>query len=289
MSSLYESFTPTSRTSTPQHISCDGSFGDDSMMDFTPPSSATSGYFTMDLKSTVEPNMLINHGLPSIPQRCNTIFDSLLFSNCSLDFTPSPDMGIYPFDDGLYPRPSLNVQSAIPAHFDTNTPNFDLTSMWEHHENSSPNLFESPGMHLVTPKSSPYDHTRRNVAMNGPQLSSTRLQQQTQPMIFDDEFIMTDEQIWLQDAHFHSTYLDSLGQRTPSKSRTSKPRTATAKRAGARSQISGRVTKNVHDSRKGKPKCSTQKAEQRAKHFCHLDGCMKKYERAEHLKRHQDG
>lgn len=286
-SSLYEPFTPTSRTSTPQHINYDGSFGDDSsMMDFTPPNSATSGYFPLDLKATVEPNMLINHGMPATPQRCNTIFDNSMSSHCSLDFTPGREMGLYPLDDGLYPSPCLDIQSSLPTQFDTNTPNFDFTSIWGQHGDSSPITFDSPSMHLMTPNSSPYDHNRRNVAMNGPQLSSTRLQQQTQPTIFDDDF-MTDELAGQQDAAFHSSYMESLVQQTPSKSRPSKPRTATA-RPGARSQISGRVSKNGHDSKKGKMKCGTQK-EKRPAFFCGLDQCEKRYMRAEHLKRHQEG
>lgn len=286
-SSLYEPATPSTRTSTPQQINCDGSFRDDSMMDFTPPSSATSGFFPVDLKSTVEPNMLMNHGMPSTPQRCNPMFDNSLSSHYSLDFTPSRDMGLYPFDDGLYSSPSLDVQSSMPAQFDNNTPNFDYASIWPHHGDSSPITFDSPSMHLMTPNSSPFDHTRRNVAMNGPQLSSTRLQQQTQPMIFGEDF-MTDEHLGQQNAQFPDPFFEGLLQQTPSKSRAPKPRTATA-RAETRTQVSGRVSKSALDSRKSKTKYGTRRVEESPKWKCNLEGCTKRYCRREHLKRHHIG
>lgn len=85
-SSLYDPFTPTSRTSTPQqpihHFDASSSYdsnNDSLMFDFTPPPSATSTYFPLDIKSTVAPNMLTQQcGLavaPSTPSRCNNLFD----------------------------------------------------------------------------------------------------------------------------------------------------------------------------------------------------------------------
>ncbi|PSS00569.1 hypothetical protein BD289DRAFT_450328 [Coniella lustricola] len=85
-SSIYDPFTPTSRTSTPQqpihHFDTSSSYDSNNesiMFDFTPPPSATSTYFPLDIKSTVAPNMLTQQcGMavaPSTPSRCHNIFD----------------------------------------------------------------------------------------------------------------------------------------------------------------------------------------------------------------------
>lgn len=293
--SLCDPFTPTSRTSTPQqHLNFagsfngpfDGSFNDDPfnddsiMLNLTPPPSATLGYFPQDLKTTVAPNMLMHHGMPSTPSRCGTSFDNSLASH--IDYTPTPgDMALYNFPDQLGPSPFLDVQSSMPQ-FDNNTPSFDLASVWPQNPESSPIDFSSPAMQFYSsPFSSPYAHNRRRVAMDRPQSRSTMLQQQTIPMnMISDEDLIKEEDAAQQQALAQNSF-DHVPQ-TPTKSRPSKARSGT-RRSSARNQPSHRVSK---PAQKVKIECDFKESKHARQH-CHLDGCGKSFMRLEHLKRHQ--
>ncbi|CAN8103431.1 unnamed protein product [Discula destructiva] len=289
-SSLYGPYTPTSRTPTPQqYINFDGSFEHGSPMmpvGFTPPPSATSGFFPLDLKQTVAPTMLTQHGMPSTPSRCNNVFDNTVASHGGLDFTPARNMELYTFvDEGLGSSPFVDSSSAAPP-FDSSPPNFDLASTctWGQYTDSSPITFSSPSMHFMTPNSSPctspYGHNRRRVAMDGPQLRSTMLQLQTMGMMTDEDLMVEDG----AEQHFDSTFGHVL--QTPSKSRTSKPRSAHARSAASRTQTSNRVSKSGYDVKRGKFRCEVQE-EQATRHKCDFPNCTRSFRRAEHLKRHQ--
>lgn len=173
-------FTPTSRTSTPQQpISLDTSFDSDSLIfDFTPPPSASTGYFPPDLKSTVAPSMLSSHALPSTPSRCNNLFDTAL-SFDGLNFTPTQDMdSSYQFDP-LGSSPFMIPTP--PPPFNRSMQNCDLLSVWGQNADGSPITFSSPAVPLArqtpTPLGSSHSSSRRRVAMDRPQHSSAMLQQ----------------------------------------------------------------------------------------------------------------
>lgn len=223
-SSHYDPYTPTSRTSTPQQpINFDTYDNDSIMFDFTPPSSATSGYFPLDaLKSTVAPNML-GHGLPSTPSRCNNIFDTGLPFHDSLNFTPTQDIDAYNFADALGSSPFMIPTPSTP--FSSNLQNCDLTSVWGQHADGSPITFSSPAVPMATRTSTPlgssHGNMRRRVALDGPQQSSAMLQQHLQ---------------------------------TPTKTRPSKPRNVAGK-PGATGQRGYRVSKELDMIPRGKYKC----------------------------------
>ncbi|KAF3766044.1 hypothetical protein M406DRAFT_356178, partial [Cryphonectria parasitica EP155] len=142
-SSLYDPFTPTSRTSTPpQPINYDPSPSsceeDCIMFQFTPPPSATSTYFPMELKPTVAPNML-THGLPTTPSRCNNLFDNTLSLQGPLEFaTPTQDIeaAYHSLPDSLgaspFMIPTPPPQFGGPGN-NSATPSCDLSSMWGSH------------------------------------------------------------------------------------------------------------------------------------------------------------
>lgn len=242
-SSFYGPFTPSSRTSTPQQsINFGDSFENDSyMFDFTPPPSATSAYFPMDMRSTVAPNML-SHGLPSTPSRSNNLFDNSMALHGGIDFTPTQDLDASfglpdGLPDGLSSSP-LMIQTP-PSQFGSNTSSFDLASMWGQTSEGSPIDFSSPAMSLTTPSAhlgSPYGNmSRRRVAMDGPQQTSAMLQQHLQ---------------------------------TPTRTRASKPRSAQGK-SGTHSQRAHRVTKNLDRIPPRKYKCDEckDKVYSRAEHL----------------------
>lgn len=274
-SSLYDPFTPNSRTSTPQQlISFDAAFDEDSMMfDLTPPPSATSNCFPLDFnKATVAPNMVDHHGMPSTPLRCNNVFDTSI-SHGSLDFTPTQNMDLYNFSDGLGSSPFL--VSSPTQHFNSSTSNYDLASIWGQHTDGSPITFSSPGMHLATPPdSSPFHnhhgHDRRRVALDGPQMRSAMLQQHTLDQLVEED---------IEQAQARAQSAFSRVHQAPTKSRASKPRPA-ARKSGTVAPGSYRVSKSsgldISRVKTGKFKCD-------------VPNCTKTYTRAEHLKRHKDG
>lgn len=281
-SSLYDPFTPNSRTSTPQQlINFDASFDGESMMfDLTPPPSATSNCFPLDFKPTVAPNMVDHNGMPSTPLRCNNIFDTTI-SHGNLDFTPTQNMELYNFSDSLGSSPFL--VSSPSQQFNGSTTNYDLASLWGAHTDGSPITFSSPGLHLATPDSSSFHshhgHDRRRVAMDGPQMRSAMLQQHTMDQLVEDQsHQMTEQDMEQAQARDQSAYGRRV-QQTPTKSRTSKPRSATRK-SGAGTPGNYRVSKvaglDISRANKGKYKCD-------------VPNCPKRYTRAEHLKRHKDG
>lgn len=283
-SSLYDPFTPNSRTSTPQQLmNFDASFDDDSMMfDLTPPPSATSTCFPLEFKPAAAPNVMDHHGMPSTPSRFNNIFDGPI-SHGSLDFTPTQNLDLYNFSDGLGSSPFM--VSSPSQQFNGSTSNYDLASIWGQHADGSPITFSSPGMHLATPPdSSPFHnhhgHERRKVAMDGPQMRSAMLQQHTLDQLVDEQHIldhMVEENIEQAQARAQSAF--GRVHQTPTKSRTSKPRPA-ARKSGAVGPGNYRVSKNagldIPRVKKGKFKCD-------------VPNCNRTYTRAEHLKRHKDG
>lgn len=224
-SSHYDPYTPTSRTSTPQQpIHFEYHENESLMFDFTPPSSATSGYFPLDaMKSTVAPNML-NHGMPSTPSRCNNMFDgSMSFHDSLNNFTPSQDLEAYGFPDPLASSPFM-MQTPSPS-FNNNLQSCDLTSVWGQHADGSPITFSSPAVPMPTRTSTPlgssHGNMRRRVALDGPQQSSAMLQHHLQ---------------------------------TPTKSRPSKPRASSSK-PGPTGQRGYRVSKELDMIPRGKYKC----------------------------------
>lgn len=284
-SSLYDPFTPNSRTSTPQQlINFDPSFNGESMMfDLTPPPSATSNCFPMDFKQPVAPNMVDHNGMPSTPMRCNNIFDTTI-SHGNLDFTPTQNMDLYNFSESIGSSPFL--VSSPTQQYNSNTSNYDLASIWGPHADGSPITFSSPGLHLATPpESSPFHthhgHDRRRVAMDGPQMRTAMLSQHTMDQLVEEQQHaleqMTEDNS--EQARSQSAYGRHV-QQTPTKSRTSKPRSS-ARKSTAGTPGNYRVSKNstgldISRVNKGKYKCD-------------VPNCPKRYTRAEHLKRHKDG
>lgn len=280
-SSLYDPFTPNSRTSTPQQlINFDPAFhGENMMFDLTPPPSATSNCFPMEFKPTVAPNIVDQNGMPSTPMRCNNIFDTSI-PHGNLDFTPTQDMELYSFSESLGSSPFLVSSPSQPF----NGSNYDLASIWAPHTDGSPITFSSPGIHLATPpESSPFPnhhgHDRRRVAMDGPQMRSAMLQQHTMDQMVEEQHALgqvAEEDV--EQARAQSVYGRHIPH-TPTKTRTSKPRSATRK-SGAGTPANYRVSKNtgldISRVNKGKYKCD-------------VPNCPKRYTRAEHLKRHKDG
>lgn len=239
-SSHFDPLTPTSRTSTPQQpINYDTSLENDSMIfDFTPPSSATSAYFPLDMKHTVTPDML-NHGMPSTPSRCNNLFDTTLSFHDTMNYTPTRDMDAYNFVDVLGSSSPFLVPTP-PPQFSSNTPNCDLASVWGHHADSSPITFSSPAVPMTARTSTPlannsHGNMRRRVVMDGPQHSSAMLQQHLQ---------------------------------TPTKAKVPKSR-STGVKAGALSQRGYRVSKNLDRIPPRKHKCDlcNNKSYTRAEHL----------------------
>lgn len=253
-SSHYDPYTPTSRTSTPQQpINFDTYDNESIMFDFTPPSSATTGYFPLDaLKPTVAPTML-SHGMPSTPSRCNNIFDTGLSFHDSLNFNPHQDLDAYNFADALGSSPFLIPTPSTPFSSGTLPPSCDMASVWGQHVDGSPITFSSPAAAAAplstrtstsTPLGSSHGNVRRRVALDGPQQSSAMLQQHLQ---------------------------------TPTKTRPPKPRGGVAGKPGTAGTAAGqrgyRVSKELDMIPRGKYKC---------------DECNGKiYSRAEHLKRHK--
>lgn len=219
-SSHYDPFTPTSRTSTPhQPINFDTSYEHESMM-----FSANPGYFPLDMKSTVAPNML-SHGMPSTPSRCNNLFDTGISFHDGLSFTPTQDLDAYNFADALGSSPFMMSTPSPP--FNTNLQNCDLASVWGQHIDGSPITFSSSPVvpmtaRTSTPLGSSHGNMRRRVALDGPQQSSAMLQQHLQ---------------------------------TPTKIRSAtKPRSVAGK-PGAPGQRGYRVSKDLDMIPRGKYKC----------------------------------
>lgn len=282
-SSLYDPFTPNSRTSTPQQlINFDPSFNGESMMfDLTPPPSATSNCFPMEFKPAVGQNMVDHNGIPSTPMRCNNIFDTTI-SHGNLDFTPTQNMDLYNFPESIGSSPFL--VSSPTQQYNGNTSNYDLASIWGTQTDGSPITFSSPGLHLATPpESSPFHnhhgHDRRRVAMDGPQMRSAMLQQHTMDQLVEEQHALDQmTEANAEQARAQSAYGRHV-QQTPTKTRTSKPRSATRK-STAGTPGNYRVSKStgldISRVNKGKYKCD-------------VPNCPKRYTRAEHLKRHKDG
>lgn len=236
-SSHYDPYTPTSRTSTPQQPISFDTYDSEPIMFFTPPSTATSGFFPLDaLKPAAAPTML-SHGMPTTPSRCHNIFDAGLSFHDGLNFTPTQDIDTYNFADALGSSPFLIPTPSTP--FSSNLHNCDMTSVWGQHVDGSPITFSSPVMPMSTRTSTPlgssHGNIRRRVSLDGPQQSSTMLQQHLQ---------------------------------TPTKSRSSKPRNVAGK-PGATGQRGYRVGKELDMIPRGKYKCDECKGKiySRAEHL----------------------
>ncbi|KAK5660656.1 hypothetical protein OQA88_12020 [Cercophora sp. LCS_1] len=139
-SSSFGPWTPTSGRSTPpgsDPLDYTTSFSADPYpsLDFTPPSSAMSSYFPMEIKGE-SPCELFQPRLPVTPSRAQADFYSFSFGSCNSQTTPS-QMQFYPFCGELAPSP-LPATTLPSTQLDQN---WDTSSTWIHADDEKP-IFE---------------------------------------------------------------------------------------------------------------------------------------------------